>query len=568
MIRNMVRDVVSNQVVNQVRFTADGPLTMGLTNTADLEAWQAKYAPSDLFARTGEINVFDFEDKLVTGIPTNTAAFYGGRAVTNLILWSQDISNAHWNKSTDAVITGTDGFTSATQYGSCRISTATIAGHLYTYSFTASVPVGLLTGYKIEYKDSDTGDRTGVTFSRTPTRYSVTVLGHPTSSTVKFGISDDHASDWAKIIFTDALVEDVTGQTNQNPSDHIPTTTAAVSQYYSTTNANTVSSNVVTETAGTALTNTIGWATWPSTTNVIGSAVYRDFTHADWNVTDCSITAGTVVLIDGTSVDDKNTLTASGANGTMILDPYTSASGVHAGGVFIKRKTGTGAIEVTVDGGSTWVAVTTQVAGDAGWHLCETTLPTVTDPEFGVRLVTSGDAVYLDWAQMDDGYARVCSHPIVGAETLGAQTLIAADATNADKLIKDKQGYVIAHAQLMPDDLVIASLMRIVDNGERILYSHHVTNELYSNDGANLSTIATPFSGYNKFASYWDGATKQLSANGSSSTVGTYDGGWGSTAIFIGSDRGSTSFFSGIISKVIFGVGIKTTQADMETETT
>jgi len=554
--------VVSNQVVNQVRFTADGPLTMGLTNTADLEAWQAKYAPSDLFARTGEINVFDFEDKLVTGIPTNTAAFYGGRAVTNLILWSQDISNAAWTKSTDAVVTGTDGFTSATQYGSCRISTATIAGHLYTYSFTASVPVGLLTGYKIEYKDSDTGDRTGVTFSRTPTRYSVTVLGHPTSSTVKFGISDDHASDWAKIIFTDALVEDVTGQTNQNPSDHIPTTTAAVSQYYSTTNANTVSSNVVTETAGTALTNTIGWATWPSTTNVIGSAVYRDFTHADWNVTDCSITAGTVVLIDGTSVDDKNTLTASGANGTMILDPYTSASGVHAGGVFIKRKTGTGAIEVTVDGGSTWVAVTTQVAGDAGWHLCETTLPTVTDPEFGVRLVTSGDAVYLDWAQMDDGYARVCSHPIVGAETLGAQTLTA-DATNADKLIKNKQGYVIAHAQLLPDDLSIAG-GKLVDNGESVLYIKANDNDASSSDGTNTLEYNNSVTGLEKIASYWGHETdkKQLSAGGASSATGAYDGAWGTDPVQLGEDH------NGIVNEVIFGVNIKTTQTEMETETT
>lgn len=316
----------------------------------------------------------------------------------------------------------------------------------------------------------------------------------------------------------------------------------------------------------TPLTNTIGMAFWPTATNVIGSAQYRDFTHADWNVTNCSITAGAVTLIDGTSVSDKNTLTASGANGTIILDPYTSVSGVHAGGVFIKRKTGTGAIEVTVDGGSTWVAVTTQVAGDSGWHLCQTTLPTVTDPEFGVRLVTSGDAVYLDFAQMDDGKARVSVHPIEGGATLAAQSMIAADATNSPTLIVDVKGAVYAEAQLLPDDFSILKAY-IISGGNassRILVSDNGSDDLQSSDGTNALTFSNGIISYTKAVSYWWDSSKQISSNGSSSSAGNYDGSWTVGTIYIGSRQPGVSQFNGIINKVVFYPNQPKTQAFWE----
>jgi len=323
----------------------------------------------------------------------------------------------------------------------------------------------------------------------------------------------------------------------------------------------------------TPLTNTIGLAFHPSTTNVIASGVYRDFTNTAWTKTNGSITTGAVTLIDGTSVSDKNTFTASAANGTIIHDPYVSASGVHSGGVFIKRKTGTGDIEVTIDGGTTWVDVTSQVAGDSGWHLCQTTLPTVTDPEFGVRLATSGDAVYLDWAQLDDGFARVSSHPIKGGVTLPAQSFIAADAADVGKLVKDKQGYVIVECQLLPDDLgllygKIVNRNAFVDNTEMLQLVPSTGLKSVDLGGNHLTVSSGAFSGLSKVASYWWDANKQLSMNGSSSPVGTYSGSWGSDLMAIGGKTGTGYQFNGIISKITFGVGIKTTQAKMEEATT
>lgn len=542
-------------------------LTFNLTNTADLETWQTEYAPNDPFERIGNIGVFDFEAILQTGIPTDVAAFYGGRRVTNKCLWSQDISNAAWDNS-NSILYCTDGFIATAQYGRVYQVLPTIEGRSYTLSFTASVPAGArATDINFYHGNSESGNDTALPITTLSTRYSTTVLGKVGDGDIYFGIRDWNTSSWVQVTITNFQVEEVTGQTtNQNPSNHIPTTTTAVTKFYNTENGNTVTDNVVTETEGDEIESVIGWAAWLSTTNVIGASVFRDFTHADWNKVNGSITPGDVVLIDGTTVADKNTFTASAANATIILNPYISASGVHAGGVFVKRKTGTGTIEVTIDGGTTWVDKTSEIDSALKYYLAETTLATVTDPEFGIRLVGSGDAVYLDWCQVDDGYPRVSAHPIGGGETLGAQSLIAADAAHASKLIKDKQGYVVAEVMLMPDD-ESARYGQIVNNGTSFLGNGNYLNSCLSNDGTTSLTLNNAFIGYTKAASYWghEVGKKQLSSNGISSSVGAYDGSWGTDSIQIG--RVSTYYWAGIISKITFGVGIKTTQAEMEEET-
>jgi len=322
---------------------------------------------------------------------------------------------------------------------------------------------------------------------------------------------------------------------------------------------------VNTDTDGSALTNTIGLSFWPTATNVIGSSQYRDFTHADWTKTNGSITTGDVVLIDGTTVSDKNTFTASGADATCVLSAYVSASGVHAAGVFIKRKTGHGAIYLTIDGETTWTEITSEV--DTDWNLTQLTMTELANPQFGIKLENSGDAVYLDWAQMDDGKSRVSIHPIEGGTTLAAQSYIIADVSNMGKLIQNKQGYAIAEVQLLPDDMSLLT-NAILHNGQYILYSGANHNHVASYDGTSVLNFENILIGYSKAASYWGHITdkKQISAKGSSETAGAYVGNWGSGALYAGSISGSSNF-NGIISNLKFGVGIKTTQAKMEAAT-
>lgn len=530
--------------------------TLNLTNTADLTAWLTKYSGS--YTCGAEWSVADFEG-VFNPVRTNIAPYYGARRVENLITYSRDISNADWIKAASSAVIGTDTWQAGAQYDYVHNIISTISGYRYTFSFTAHTS-GRTTDIRFRHTAASEGNSTVLPLSGSARRYSVTITG--TGANISYGLIDYNTADWVEIIITDIQVENITGQANQNPSNHIATTTAAVTEYYTTENANTVSSNVVTEATGDPIENIMGLAFWPTTTNVIGSAQYRDFTHIDWNKINGSITAGDVVLIDGTTVADKNTFTASAANATLILTPYVSLAGVHAGGIFVKRKTGTDLFYVTMDAGVTWVDKTTELDSDAGWHLTETTLSSIADPEFGIKLAGSGDAVYLDWAQMDDGYARVSSHPIVGGVTLSGQDL----HFNNNNLIADKQGYVIAEAMLMPDDLSLVT-NAVVYNGQYVLYSGSDGDQVRNYDGTNIKYLSGGFNEYSKAASYWWDSLKQVSANASSSTSGPYDGDWGTGVIYIGSVGGAANW-NGILSKVIFGYNIKTTQAKMEVATT
>ncbi len=115
----------------------------------------------------------------------------------------------------------------------------------------------------------------------------------------------------------------------------------------------------------------------------------RDLTQAGWthtNITPAKNQTG----IDGTA-NAASSLTATAANGTTIFDLGTLGSGVKSFQLFAKRLTGTGAVEITLDGGSTWTAITLT----ASWQQFYITA-TLANPDIGIRLTTSGDAVAVD----------------------------------------------------------------------------------------------------------------------------------------------------------------------------
>jgi hypothetical protein len=82
------------------------------------------------------------------------------------------------------------------------------------------------------------------------------------------------------------------------------------------------------------------------------------------------------------------TLTATAGNAT-VLQAITSGSAARITSVFLKRRTGTGNVDITQDNGTTWA---TQ-AITSSWARYATAEATLTNPTVGVRLVTNGDAV-------------------------------------------------------------------------------------------------------------------------------------------------------------------------------
>lgn len=123
----------------------------------------------------------------------------------------------------------------------------------------------------------------------------------------------------------------------------------------------------------------------------------RDFTNGAWSPT--NITAAK----DATGIDAvanaASTLTADAANGT-ILQSFTRASSAHTFSVFVARKTGTGTIEITVDGGTTWVDITSSISSDIRDDPYKVT-QTLANPSIGFRIGTSGDEIEVDMGDLE-----------------------------------------------------------------------------------------------------------------------------------------------------------------------
>jgi hypothetical protein len=150
----------------------------------------------------------------------------------------------------------------------------------------------------------------------------------------------------------------------------------------------------------------------------------RDLTNAAW-VKSTMTTAHTATGIDGTA-NSATTLTASSANGT-VLQTLTRVSIARVTSAYVKRRTGTGTINMTQDNGTTWTVITVT----ASWTLVQIPTATTANPICGFRIVTSGDAIDVDYVQHEE--LTVSTSPIA--------TTTASVARVADQLSISKTAF-------------------------------------------------------------------------------------------------------------------------------
>lgn len=96
---------------------------------------------------------------------------------------------------------------------------------------------------------------------------------------------------------------------------------------------------------------------------------------------------------DGVS-NSATTLTATAGNGT-ILQAITNSSASRAQSAWVKRRTGSGTINMTMDNGTTWTVITPT----ASWLPYAIPVATSANPTVGFRIVTSGDAIDVQYVQ-------------------------------------------------------------------------------------------------------------------------------------------------------------------------
>lgn len=120
-----------------------------------------------------------------------------------------------------------------------------------------------------------------------------------------------------------------------------------------------------------------------------------DFTNASWIKTTMT-TAKTATGPDGIA-NSASTLTATAGN-AMALQTIVRSSAARITSCYIKRRTGSGTINITQDNGGTWTAVTVT----SSWTQVATANATAANPIVGLRIVTNGDAVDVAFFQHEE----------------------------------------------------------------------------------------------------------------------------------------------------------------------
>lgn len=280
----------------------------------------------------------------------------------------------------------------------------------------------------------------------------------------------------------------------------------------------------------------------------------REMSNAAWTKTNATAVTD-AVGIDNLA-NNAVTVTANSANAT-VLQSITLASQLNVYSVFIKRVTGSGAIQTTVDGGTTW----TTCAGinTTSFTRCSVN-KTAANPSIGIRIVTSGDAVITDFSQCENN--AVPTSPISTTTVAGTRAvdtiqsltipmvpftyywegLVAGAAVVA---IRNMVGPVSASASTQPRIFAASNSFQFSDNT-------HVQSTRATSTIAAIPNAQTYITGSATVPLLvgvtWDANGETVAANGSTTTtVGTMTAPTGTVQI---GDTGSTRGINGYIQRI------------------
>lgn len=271
--------------------------------------------------RSSTATIVNFEGLLKNCKPSEIR-YNGARRVENLFSHSERVN--FWKESSFGSVSITDNYADS-PLGPNSASRLQASGYWYIYR-TVSLPIGNLcemsffaksidnNSYDISFSIDSILPSANITVTSEWKRYCI-VATASSRNPVFPTISSSALQNQVDILVTGLQFNDVTGQTNQNPSEYVSSASIHNSgvtgvKYFNYQNGNTVASNIVTEGAGAAISG-IGILHEGAATNL----VIQSQNHTTW--TDI----GTPTLAAG----NKN-------YGTLLLDLIGDDSSIMANG--------------------------------------------------------------------------------------------------------------------------------------------------------------------------------------------------------------------------------------------
>ena len=171
-------------------------------------------------------------------------------------------------------------------------------------------------------------------------------------------------------------------------------------------------------------------------------------------------------------------ITASAANGTIISSAAIGTSAARTLSVWLRRVTGTGNIQYTLDNGTNY---TTQ-AITAVW-VRYTFATTTAAQRVGFRIVTSADAIEIWGAQLEDGTGASSYIPTVASQVTRATDVCTMSGSNLTSWFNNTEGTVlfIGNNTIVPAPSNFSSNWALINaaNSARITqYTRHTTGRI------------------------------------------------------------------------------------------
>ena len=488
-------------------------------------------------ARTSTIYQRDWED-IWRSWGSGEPAWFGGRKVENLIArstWAGGIPPTGWSTlggGTAAVADGTvDGNTkvkfsnTAERYWLYKITESLVANSKYIFSIVVDdivdgalvlnqvlTAISLPSGATISYPQ---GSTTLLSTLGVGARVIVEIDIAATAGTIRvragLGVSSNATGEYT---LSRPQLENVTGQADQTPSEYIPTTTVAAHKIFGT------------DRSGVPLASLPWLYGGPAGTN--SQIQSDDQTNVEW--TAVTMTAAKDAAGMRGEANGACTLTATAANATVIANIITAASDDQTTRWSIKRKTGVGVVEITVDGGTTWQDVTTEVDSTTGFNEAIESLAALANPQIGIRIVTSGDAVIVGNAEAHTAKTQTQVRGSTPIFTAGSTvTVNASDPSFDDANHDDTEGAYFVEFKNV--GLNAANLGGLVGLGTsaRVLYTATAAVSIRAFDGTALTqgptdlTLAADDTEY-KIGLAYGSSLYRINTDADWGSAGSYDG--------------------------------------------